>query len=215
MRQEGARETMAGFDEVLQALDQGLPAAFPTDTVLGLGVAVAPRARAASGEPPSPEALFRLKERDRGKPVAWLVGGADDLDVYGRDVPDYARQLAADHWPGALTLVVRAADAVPRAFRGEDGTIGLRMPDSPVALRLVRELGCPVAATSANRSGEPDVSRPDLVDPRIGCSVPVLDEGFDCKACPASGISSTVVLCTGEQPRILREGSVDLRRPPQ
>ena len=61
----------------------------------------------------SPEALYDLKERDRGKPVSWLVGGVDDLDRYGAHVPDLARRLARAYWPGHLTLIVEACDAVP------------------------------------------------------------------------------------------------------
>lgn len=75
-----------------------------------------------------PRLLYDLKHRDAGKPVAWLVEGPETLDVYGRDVPAYARRLAETFWPGALTLVVRASAAVPAAFRSPAGTIGLRMP---------------------------------------------------------------------------------------
>ena len=131
---------------------------FPTDTVYGLGVAV----EAAR----SPQALFDIKRRDRGKPVAWLVGDASDLERYGREVPDAACALARAHWPGPLTLVVKASQAVPPAFRSAEGTIGLRMPDSETALALVRAAGGPVATTSANLSGGPA--------PRTfeGCSTP-------------------------------------------
>lgn len=200
---------MADFEEVLRALDRGLPAAFPTDTVFGLAVAVNPVCGTfACGEEPSPEPLFALKERDRGKPVAWLVGSPDDLLLYGRNVPQYALELARAHWPGAFTLVVEASDAVPASFRSQDGTIGLRMPDSSVVLGLIERLGCPLATTSANRSGMPDVSRSDCVDPRIGLQVPVLDDGAASTA--PSGVSSTVVLCTGQHPLVLRQGSVGL-----
>lgn len=129
---------------------------FPTDTVFGLGVSV----KAAAG----PRLLYDLKHRDAGKPVAWLVEGPETLDVYGRDVPAYARRLAETFWPGALTLVVRASAAVPAAFRSPAGTIGLRMPDSEAALALIRAVGCPLAVTSANLSGAPDTARIEDLD---------------------------------------------------
>lgn len=140
-------ELRAALDEAARSLAQGEAAIFPTDTVYGIGVSVA----AAQ----SPLLLHELKGRDEGKPIAWLVGSADALTEYGEDVPEYAHALARAHWPGALTLVVRASAKVPRAFRSASGTIGLRMPASPVALELIRMTGVPLATTSANRAGEP------------------------------------------------------------
>ena len=125
-------------------LRAGGAAVFPTDTVYGLGVAV--------GSCASPQQLFAIKRRDEGKPVAWLVGGVHDLDAYGKDVPAWARTAAKKHWPGALTLIVRASNAVPVAFQSAQGTIGLRMPNSDVALDLIRAVGTPLATTSANIS---------------------------------------------------------------
>ena len=142
--------------EAACALAAGEAVVFPTDTVFGLGVSV----KAAAG----PRLLYDLKHRDAGKPVAWLVEGPETLDVYGRDVPAYARRLAETFWPGALTLVVRASAAVPAAFRSPAGTIGLRMPDSEAALALIRAVGCPLAVTSANLSGAPDTARIEDLD---------------------------------------------------
>ena len=233
---------VAGFREAVRALRGGGAAAFPTDTVFGLGVAVAPadaasdaaagggdavtnalgcpgefaetcardssaldggvgKAGASPGDPL--EVLYRLKGRDRGKPVAWLVGKAGDLQVYGRDVPAYALELAERFWPGPLTLVVRASDAVPAAFQSDEGTIGLRMPDSAVALGLIDAVGCPVATTSANLSGCDPAARSGDVDTALASQVPVVGDGSD----RPSGVSSTVVLCTGPEPRVLRQGS--------
>ena len=170
--------------------------AFPTDTVYGLGVSV----EAAR----SPQALFDIKRRDAGKPVAWLVAGPQDLERYGRQVPEYARALARAWWPGALTLVVRASDAVPPAFRSEAGTIGLRMPASETALALVRAAGCPVATTSANLSGRPAPGSFSELDAAIvEAAGAVVRDGV-----PESGVASTVVDCTAARPKVLREGSI-------
>ena len=142
--------------EAVAALKRGEAVIFPTETVYGLGVSVEAAA--------SPEALYDLKERDRGKPVSWLVGGVDDLDRYGAHVPDLARRLARAYWPGPLTLIVEAGDAVPAAFRSAAGSIGLRMPDNATALALVRAAGCHLATTSANLSGRAAAGALDALD---------------------------------------------------
>ena len=181
------------IEQAAAALRRGSAAIFPTDTVFGLGVSVRDAA--------SPRILFDLKKRDAGKPVAWLVGGEGDLAAYGSDVPGYAFSLARAFWPGPLTLIVRASDAVPRAFQSEAGTIGLRMPASDTALALIRAVGCPLATTSANRSGAPAPYRLESLDVLLALAVGtvVTDEG------EKSGVASTVVDCTGDRPVIVGE----------
>ena len=215
-------------DEAARALADGNAVVFPTDTVFGLGVSVG----AAAG----PQLLYDLKHRDAGKPVAWLVEGPEALDVYGRDVPAYARRLAETFWPGGLTLVVRASDAVPAAFQSPAGTIGLRMPASEAALGLIRAAGCPLAVTSANLSGAADTARAEDLDRALvartaglylpggvaaagiasGCAeaTPSASARFAAGdrlvPPPASGTASTVLDCTGEVPRVLRAGALTL-----
>ena len=195
-----------------RALARGEAVVFPTDTVCGLGVAVEAAA--------SPDVLFEIKEREAGKPIAWLVGGVEDLARYGAEVPEVALELARRHWPGPLTLVVRASDAVPAAFRGSDGSIGLRMPNSPAALALIRELGCPIAATSANIAGDLAPSCVFDLDARIASRVSCVYAGFANEASPdssdyvfgavASGEASTVVSFLEGFPKVVREGAVTM-----
>lgn len=135
------------FERVVAALRRGESAVFPTDTVCGVGVSV----DAADG----PDELFRLKRRPAGKPVAWLVADPADLDRFGSDVPALAHAAARAFWPGGLTLIVNASEAVPPAFRSTAGTVGLRMPANPLTLALIRAVGAPLATTSANFSGDP------------------------------------------------------------
>ena len=222
-----ARRPLA-LEEATRALAVGNAVIFPTDTVFGLGVSVS----AAAG----PQLLYDLKHRDAGKPVAWLVEGPEALDVYGRDVPAYARRLAETFWPGGLTLVVRASDAVPAAFQSPAGTIGLRMPASEAALGLIRAAGCPLAVTSANLSGAADTARAEDLDRALAArtaGVYLSDDSLSHSAAtgtagdsdapsasarfaagdrlvppPASGTASTVLDCTGEAPRVLRAGAL-------
>ena len=175
---------------------QGATLVFPTDTVYGVGVAVLPGG--------SPKDIYTIKERDPHKAVPWLVAGTEDLETYGKDVPDYARELASRFWPGALTLVIKASKSVPPAFKADDGSIALRAPKSPIALALIRELGLPIATSSANAQGKkPAVSLQDLDHElflRIGCAI-------DGGACPTK-TASTIVSCLGERPYIVREGAL-------
>lgn len=184
----------ATLDQVVQALRAGEPALFPTDTVYGLGVAV----NAVS----SPEVLYRLKGRSEDKPIAWLVGDVRDLALYGRNVPSWASDLAHELWPGPLTLVVEASDAVPTAFRASAGTIALRMPDHATARSLIAQVG-PIATTSANVSGQPAVvSFEDLPASMLAEVRALRGETSDQQA-------SCVIDCTRAEPRILRAGPID------
>ena len=188
-------EITADIKQLVAALKAGQCAIFPTDTVVGIGVA--PRFAK------SPQAIYAAKQRAAGKPVAWLVGGVDALDVYGAKVPDYARNLAHAFWPGALTLVVRASAEVPAAFQAPDGSIALRMPAHSSCLEVIRQVG-PLAASSANLSGEAAPANVGEVNAELVQSV---DCVFDDGSVP-TGEPSTVVDCTGATPVILRQGSV-------
>ena len=184
------------FDAVVKALVAGKAAIVPTDTLYGL--AVCPLYA------PSPGKLYEIKGRPSDKPVAWLVGSLTDLDVYGRNVAECARRLVSAYWPGALTVIVSASDKVPLAYRSAAGTIGLRMPDDELTRAIIAEVGYPLATTSANRSGQHDPLSFADIDPEIIAAVAAAIDDSQEK----SGIGSTVVDCTAETPRILREGSI-------
>ena len=180
----------------VQALESGQAVAFPTDTVAGVAVSVA-----HAGDP---HLLYDIKERDGRKPIAWLVGGTDDVAHYGADVKPYVPALTQAFWPGPLTLILKASKAVAQAFRGPDGTIALRMPDHPVPLELIDRLGCPLATSSANKSGYVAPGSADAIDPDVRQAVACVLEG----GVHATGRASTVLDCTGEAPVVVREGDV-------
>lgn len=186
------------LEDAALALADGRPCIFPTDTVYGVGVAV----HAASG----PDALFAIKQRDAGKPIAWLVGSIDDLQRYGKNLPSAVCQLVQRFWPGSLTVIVEASDSVPVSYRSESGTIGLRMPANETTLALIRRVGSPLATTSANISGRAAVSRFESLDAkllaRVGCALRDPIESLH------SGVASTVVDCTGGGLRVIREGGI-------
>ena len=200
MMRRGKRERVQDkdFEKAVACLKEGLPVVFPTDTVYGIGVSV----RDAS----SPQAIYAIKKREAGKPVAWLVGGPEALDEFGEDVPDQAKELARAHWPGALTVIVAASAAVPDAFRAPNGTIGLRMPDSKTALALIEAVGSPLATSSANLSGGPDPrALSEVSDDLLGAVAAVVEDGE-----PRSGVASTVIDCSQGCVRLVRQGGVIL-----
>lgn len=177
-------------------LREGGVVIFPTETVYGIGAA----AHSWCG----PCELFDIKVRPLDKPLPWLVEGMEALDEYGEDVAPYARALAERFWPGGLTLVVRANDAVGAQHRDERGTIALRAPDHAVVQGLLRACGSPIAATSANTSGRPPASRFEDLEARIIAAADVVIDAGESSV----GVASTVVDCTGPEPVVLREGPI-------
>ncbi|MBR3316922.1 MAG: threonylcarbamoyl-AMP synthase [Atopobiaceae bacterium] len=188
-----AKDVLRRAADVLRA---GGVLVMPTDSVYGIGCA-------AVAENPGHEQIFAIKHRDRAQTLPWLVGDARDLLVYGTDVPEWAERMARELWPGPLTLVVQASDAVPREYRAANGTIALRVPDSNLVRELVREVG-PLATTSANTHGEAAATSGAGVEPRI---VEQADLTLDAGPAPV-GVASTIVDATALEPRILRQGAI-------
>lgn len=170
----------------------------PTDTVYGIAVLVS--------DAIDPGLLFACKQRPREKSIPLLVSSQRDLSAFGSAVPDYAEELATLHWPGALTLVVRASEAVPEQFVAPDGSIALRMPANEIALDLLRAVGAPLATSSANLSGKPPALSAGELDPELARSVALIIDGGSL----TGGVPSTVVSCLEGVPKVLRVGAVPL-----
>ena len=188
------------IDDVAEELLRGALALYPTETVYGIGVAVRTPAGVSAGYP----RIFSLKQRAQTQTVPWLVGDVSDLETYGVGVDDDTLRLAEAFWPGALTLIVRASSAVPKALQAGDGTVALRVSRSPVVAALIRACRCPLATTSANTHGKPAPVSFDEVEPRILEGVDVAIDG----GATMCGEASTIVSCLGPAPRILREGAL-------
>jgi L-threonylcarbamoyladenylate synthase len=189
----------ASVELAARALSEGSVVAVPTDTVYGLA--------AALDRPEAIAALFGLKGRPPDVPCAVLVAGPDQLAAITGPLGPLASRLAERLWPGPLTLVVERRSGFDVDLGGPPtarGTVGVRWPDDPVVGELARLAG-PLVATSANLHGEPpartavEVCRAFDGDERLAL---VLDGG----ACVR--VPSTVVECTGETLRCLRDGAV-------
>lgn len=186
----------SAIEQAAKALLDGYPVIFPTDTVYGIGMAALSGGDA--GE------IFDIKCRDRAQTLPWLVSSPDDLALYGADLPQSCIELANDHWPGALTIVVKASEKVPPAYRANDGTIALRIPDSQIALALIQACGLPLATTSANIHGYPAAASVLDLDKNIVGKVAVLIDGGTIPL----GVPSTIISYASGVPKLIREGSV-------
>lgn len=186
----GAIERVAGI------LKQGGIAAFPTETVYGLG-ADAFNADAVAR-------VFAAKGRPGGKPLILHVSGPEMLAQVVADVPAAARVLIEAFWPGPLTLVLKKAAGVPAIVTAGGDSAAVRCPAHPVALALIRTVGRPLAAPSANRSGSPSpTTAGEVMEDLAGLIDAVLDGG------PTGiGLESTVVDLNVCPPTVLRPGAV-------
>jgi L-threonylcarbamoyladenylate synthase len=170
--------------------------AFPTETVYGLG-ANALDAKAVAR-------IFEAKGRPATNPVIVHVASVEQVSALTSSWPAAAEKLAAQFWPGPLSLVVARAATVPGVVTAGGPTVAVRCPAHPVARELIREAGFPLAAPSANRSAEVSPTRAEHVLKSLNGRIDfVLDGG----PCPG-GIESTVVDVTGPLPRLLRPGLI-------
>jgi L-threonylcarbamoyladenylate synthase len=187
----------AEVERAVAALRSGELVAFPTETVYGLG--------ADAANAGAVRRLYAVKGRPAGHPVIVHVAHESQLDELGREVPDDARLLAKSFWPGPLTIVVRRnPEMVVSEVTGGLETVGLRVPDHPLALQLLESFGGGVAAPSANRFGRVSPTTAAHVRADLGDDVRVVLDGGPCRV----GVESTIVDVTGRVPAILRVGGV-------
>jgi L-threonylcarbamoyladenylate synthase len=189
--------------EAVETIRTGGLVIFPTETVYGLGADV--------GSPDAIDRVFLAKDRGRRHSLPIQIADATLLDTVTSGLTHKASVLARRFWPGPMTLVVPRGHNISPLVTGGKETVGVRVPAHPVALWLLRELGSPMIATSANLSGEPAPTCAAAAIDQIGEHVSlVLDAGHT-----SVGIASTVVDVTVDPPVILREGSIaesDIRK---
>jgi L-threonylcarbamoyladenylate synthase len=150
------------------------------------------------------ERLYVAKGRNSTKAIAILIGNMADLKQIVKEMPPLALTLARHFWPGPLTLVLSGQQSLPKNLSA-DKTIGVRMPNHPIALSLLKQAG-PLAVTSANISGRGNTNSAQEVLEQLGGKIHLILDG----GVTPGGIPSTVVDCTGPEPVILREGPINL-----
>lgn len=182
--------------EAIAILQGGGLLAIPTETVYGLA-ADAYNADAVAR-------IFALKGRPADHPLIVHVADAEDIAAWADAVPDAAYQLAVQFWPGPLTLILKKRAEVPDAVTGGQDTVGLRSPDHPLTIALLRAFGGGLAAPSANRFGRISPTSAAHVRDEFGDAAPPILDGGPCSV----GIESTIVDLSQNPPRILREGHI-------
>jgi L-threonylcarbamoyladenylate synthase len=177
--------------------------AFPTETVYGLG--------ADACYPDAVARIYSVKGRPADHPLIVHIASIDGLGDWADDVPGYAISLARDFWPGPMTLVVKRSGLAGDFVTGGQDTVGVRVPDHPVALGLleafVRAGGKGVAAPSANRFGNVSPTTAQAVSDELGDYLADGDQILDGGPCDV-GVESTIIDCTGDVPKILRPGAI-------
>ena len=200
MKTERITDNIARAAEVIRA---GGLVAVPTETVYGL---------AGNGmDPAAVERIYEVKGRPAVKPLSLMVPGPGALDKYGRNVPRGAYVLAEAFWPGPLTIVVEAIPEIPAIVLAGGATVGLRCPDSPKTLELLRLAGLPLAAPSANPSGAPSPKTAEDVLGYFDGQIEAVIDGGPC----GIGTESTIIDLSASPYRILRQGAqpeMDIRR---
>lgn len=170
--------------------------AFPTRCLYGLG--------ADAFNTRSLEKIFSIKRRSRQHPILVLIDSDSQLGRLVKNVSPTAVALMDRFWPGQLTLVFEAAAGVPEALTAGSGRIGIRLAGHPVARALVRNLGVPLTATSANLSGSPGVCDVNDLPPAVAEKLDLIIDAGPL----AGGPGSTVVDVTVDPPRVIRQGVV-------
>lgn len=181
-----------------ERIRRGSVAAFPTETVYGLG--------ADAWNPDAIRQVFQRKGRPPDNPLIVHIADLDMVESFATHLSDAVRKLMQTFWPGPLTLVLAKKPQVLDLITGGLDTVAVRMPDHSLALQLIRETG-PLVAPSANRSGRPSPTRAEHVSQDFGDTLPVLDGG-PCRL----GLESTVLDVTEEPFQVLRPGHLSPAR---
>ena len=187
----------AAIQEAAAILRRGGLLGIPTETVYGLG--------ADALNEDAVVRIFLAKGRPQDNPLIIHVPDASWLEQYCRDVPPEAYRLAERFWPGPLTMILPRRDIVPLQTTGGLETVGVRCPDHPVTLAIIRAAGVPIAAPSGNTSGRPSpTTAAHMIEDMDGRIEMILDGGEEV----GIGLESTIVDLTGDIPMILRPGYV-------
>ena len=179
-----------------EALRRGGLVAFPTDTLYALG--------ANALDAAAVERVHTVKGRHHAKPLSVLVPSVDGARNLAAALPNGVLELMRAFWPGALTVVVKASPSLPGVLTATTGTVGLRLPAGAVAQALLTAFAGPIIGTSANKAGGADPADAKTVQKAIGGQIDLILDGGRV----ALGVPSTVIDCTTEPARILREGAI-------
>jgi tRNA threonylcarbamoyl adenosine modification protein (Sua5/YciO/YrdC/YwlC family) len=198
VRLREGRSLGRALERASEVLERGGVIAFPTDTVYGLG--------ALGVEREAIERIYEIKGRDRSKPLVLFLRESGSVEVWAEEVPEEAKRLVEEHWPGPLTLVLKASSRVPEVLVSSAGTVGFRVPCHEALRALLARLSSPLATTSANLSGALASRSAKEVSAALGDEVDLILDGGGV----VRGVESTVVDLTRTRPHLLRRGAIPL-----
>jgi L-threonylcarbamoyladenylate synthase len=181
------------IEQAISFLKEGIPVAFPTETVYGLGASIF--------LPEAIKQVFAIKGRPSDNPLIVHVSSVDEAIALSQHLPPSFFRLVDRFWPGPLTLVVQKNSSVPDSVSGGLSSIAIRMPSHIIAKQLIKAVG-PLAAPSANISGRPSPTSANDVLEDLEGKIPLILDGGDCSI----GIESTVLSLLGDLPVLLRPG---------
>jgi len=187
-----------------KSIAQGHLVAFPTETVYGLGADATNESAVAK--------IYKAKGRPADHPLILHIASIDAIGEWAEDISEYAINLSRDFWPGPMTLIFRRSQLAKDFVTGNQNTVGLRVPNQPIALALLKEFenlgGKGIAAPSANRFGAVSPTTAQAVKEELENYLDqtndVILDGGPCQV----GVESTIIDCTSDTPQILRLGAI-------
>ena len=186
------------FKEAAELLRAGKLVAFPTETVYGLGGNAYDSTASAR--------IYAAKGRPSDNPLIVHISCFDELSPLVSDIPKEAKALADRFWPGPLTMIMNKSDKIPKETTGGLDTVAIRMPSHPIANRLIKEAGIPIAAPSANASGRPSTTKAEHVIEDLDGKIDMIIDGGSSDI----GLESTIVDLTVKPALILRPGYITI-----
>lgn len=198
LSQHGEDILSEDIERAVAILKGGGVVAFPTETVYGLG--------ASALDPVAVARIFEIKGRPRFDPLIVHVAAQEQVQDLVTELPKPAQALMRCFWPGPLTLVLPKSELVPDIVTAGLPTVAIRMPDHPVALALIRKLGVPIAAPSANLFGRVSPTTAEHVRQQLGTRVDLILDGGRCPI----GVESTIVSVLDDTVTLLRPGGTPL-----
>ena len=177
--------------------------AFPTETVYGIGADAENRDAVAR--------MYQVKNRPASHPVIVHIAELNDVDYWAQEIPEYAINLMRDFWPGPMTLLLKRREVAGDFLTGAQEIVGLRIPANSLALGLLNEFkavgGKGIAAPSANRYGAVSPTTAEAVSQELSEFLSPSDQILDGGPCLV-GVESTIIDCSGQNPKILRPGAI-------
>jgi len=182
--------------EVAEVIKKGGIVVFPTETVYGIGVNALNKNAV--------KRLYEVKQRPLNKAISLLVSNMEMIEQVAKDITDIEYGLIKEFFPGPLTIILNKKDSVPDIVTAGGSTIGVRMPENEIALKLIEYAEIPIAAPSANVSGKPSGTELNTIMDEFKENVDCYIDGGK----PKIGLASTIVQVIDGVPHILREGSI-------